>query len=363
MGHTALVLSSRLSGDVAEALMRKAHGDVLLCSPSSSPKSKDSFRSIPFVSTEQLEETTVPTTRTQCGAAVIDENDLAWISHSSGSTGLPKLFEDSHSRGLDRLRRSSSFFPPERRDWVASAVYNAVGLRMLLISVVKKQPLVFDNDRLPFTSEGLLGVLEEVRPDVAYMTSYTLELIATHPRGIDGLSRCDAVSHFGAVLPKELGDRLAQRGVKLRSAYGMSEAGQLLSSDFRPANDIDWDYMAPTSVSEGHLLFRPVGTSGSDSSPAKGDQLYELICLASCPGVNDEVRTSNDPPGSCHTGDLFLKHPSKEQRWKIVGRMDDQLRIYHDDRQAVVNGLEYEERIKRGNDDLIDEVVRLIFSW
>ena len=362
MGHTPLVISSRLSADVAEALIEKAGGDVFVHGSLKTTQPNTVFRSIQFVSAEQLDAPEVPTAQTRCDPAIIDSEDCAWIAHSSGTTGLPKLFKELHGLGMGKLRDSLSWSHLNDKEWVSSAVYNIVGLKMLMMCPLRKGPLVYDNDRILFTSEGLVDILEEVRPKCAYVTTYSLEMIAADPRGIENLTKCNKVAHFGAVLPKALGDGFVQRGVKLSTRYGQSESRLLLTSTSRPQSDVDWDYMWPHDDVREHILFRPVGIGGSGSPFDKQDQLYEFICLASCPGILEAAKTLDYPPGSYHTGDLFLKHPSKENRWKIVGRMDDQLKIYHEDRQAVINVFVYEEKIKRGNEDVIDEVVSVRWS-
>ena len=85
--------------------------------------------------------------------------------------------------------------------------------------------------------------------------------------------------------------------------------------------------------------------------------MYELIILPMFHGLAPTFANCNDPPGSFATGDLFLKHPTKFNRWKIIRRKDDQLKIYQGDRQSIVNALAYEDRIKQGNEDVLDEVL------
>lgn len=60
----------------------------------------------------------------QCDPAVIDpEQDIAWIPHSSGSTGIPKLFKTSHAQAMRELRLIRAPFFPSKSNWVASALY------------------------------------------------------------------------------------------------------------------------------------------------------------------------------------------------------------------------------------------------
>lgn len=60
----------------------------------------------------------------ECDPAVIDpERDIAWIPHSSGSTGIPKLFHTTHAHAMRELRLIRDPLFPNKSAWVASAVY------------------------------------------------------------------------------------------------------------------------------------------------------------------------------------------------------------------------------------------------
>jgi hypothetical protein len=175
------------------------------------------------------------------------------------------------------------------------------------------------------------------------------------PEGISVLKRSEMVANFGVVCPQALGDKMVREGVHFSSVYGMSEVGILLASSER--TDDEWDWMLPVSWCEGHLDFRSIGESDS-ATHTKGDQvLYHLVILPSHKNIPSRFLNCNDPPGSFATGDLFLKHPQKPNRWKLVRRQDDQLKIYQRDRQSIVNALIYEDKIKRGNEDVLEEVV------
>jgi len=84
-----------------------------------------------------------------------------------------------------------------------------------------------------------------------------------------------------------------------------------MTSAFRSAEtDKGWDYLAPYPFTKAHIWMKPLGAD-----------LYECVILsglASCPMSN-----SNDPPGSFHTSDVFIKHPTLPDRWKLIGRQDD----------------------------------------
>lgn len=169
------------------------------------------------------------------------------------------------------------------------------------------------------------------------------------------LRASDHVKLFGAVLSKSVGDTLVMNGVHLASEYGLSEGGAVLTSNLRSPEDKDWDYLMPTSAAQAkYLWFKPLDQDVDGAAVRDGEQLHELVITQGSPAVLGPYK---DADGNLPTGDLFLKHPTKEDRWKIMGRKDDQLKIYEADRQVLVNALEYENLIKAGNEDVVEEAV------
>lgn len=169
------------------------------------------------------------------------------------------------------------------------------------------------------------------------------------------LRACEHVKHFGAVLSKTVGDTLVKNGVHLASEYGLSEGGAVLTSGLRSPEDKDWDYLMPSSAAQAkYMWFKPLGQEVDGVARRNGEQLYELVLTQGSPAVLKEYK---DADGNLATGDLFLKHPTKDDRWKIMGRKDDQLKLYEADRQILVNAFEYENIIKPGNEDVVGEAV------
>ena len=86
-----------------------------------------------------------------------------------------------------------------------------------------------------------------------------------------------------------------------------------MNSSFRDhTTDKAWDYLGPYPITKDYIWMKPL-TDSSD--------LYECVILpglANCPMSN-----SDDPPGSFHTGDVFVPHPTLPNRWKLIGRRDD----------------------------------------
>ena len=158
-----------------------------------------------------------------------------------------------------RVARPDTILREAKVGYIASALYNAVGLRMLMLSLVRGRPVYYDNDRLPFTSDGLLSVIKEIRPQHTVLTPHSLGLICSKPGGGDLLKQCERVICFGAVCPQALGDTLVRAGVRFECNHGMSEVAPLLESGSRPPGDDEWDWLLPFPLLEGHCEFRSTG--------------------------------------------------------------------------------------------------------
>lgn len=347
MGHTVVALSSRLSEEYIQGLLAKANADVLIHDrPVICKGDVASIKKVPLPTEQQLEALTPPSdTEVFCDLSIIDKEDICYSCHSSGSTSLPKLFPVSHGEWLSRMKRVEYIYLRTMRVWAASAMYNAVGLIQLSVSVNKEVPSFFENDRMQFTVDGAISFAKEAKPDAISLTPHTLAMMASVPEGVECLRSAKNVSMFGAVCPDELGDRLVAQGVRLSSIYAMTEAGVMGASGARPADDNDWQYISVNPSKKDHIQMRPLEGS---------DELWQMWSLPGCPEVLPTVLHKD---GTFCTGDLFLKHPTKEGRWKIVGRQDDQLKIYQKDRQSIVNAVVYEQKIQASNNDIVDEVI------
>lgn len=345
MGHTVLTLSSRLSEDYVTQLLVKSQADVVVHDrpfqrPAKHVKMFPLAREDELVSGHKRPEMEVV-----CDPSVIRGDDVLFINHSSGSTSLPKLLPITNDIWMTRMRQLAVQYRPDRREWAASALYNTLGFVMLGRSLTKTACTFFENDRTHLTPAGAVAFLDEAKPHDLHITPWTLGVLASAQNGIEALKTCDRVRTFGAVCPDELGNMLVREGIYLANGYGMTETGPVLSSIFRPDGDDEWDWLVPLPSAKEWVNMHPVGTS---------DVLHELILLPGFPGLLPAVQAAD---GSYASGDLWLKHPTKPDRWKIVGRKDDQLKIYQDDRQVLVNAIMYEQKIMSGVERIADDVV------
>lgn len=104
-----------------------------------------------------------------------------------------------------------------------------------------------------------------------------------------------------------------------------------MNSTFRDAStDKAWDYLAPYPNVKEYICMKPLS-----------DDLYECVILpglASCP-----ISNSDDPPGSFHTGDVFVPHATLPGRWRPIGRRDDVINMSF---SASFVALPFEDRVR-----------------
>ena len=370
LGYTVLCLSPNLSDDVLGRLLEKADCRVLvteIASRDGGGSSASAVKTVSFVPRNALDQPPLKPDDLVRELEAIPVPNIAFIWHSSGSTGLPKLMPLSQSAAMPRLTSYIASPWGSSTIWIASAPYQSAGLTFALGALAKPCWSAIYNDRLPLSGERLAQFIAECRPQTTIYTPWALEAMAnaSSPDGMEILQTTPRVAVFGAACPRELGDRLVREGVNLSAGHAMSETSSLLTSAARMARDPEdreWDYMSPLPGLGGHLWFKPLSavSNGSGEGTAKhddnDDDLYELVVLKSLPNLAPVMSNSNDPPGSFYTGDVFVKHPTKDDCWKIVGRKDDQISMAF---PPTVNAHDYETVVKAAvaADNGIEEVV------
>ena len=224
-------------------------------------------------------------------------------------------------------------------------MYNTFGLDTVA-SMMRSQGIAFfENDRIAFTRESILRFARAAKANEVNLTPHTLGLMAATEDGMELLRQARFVRNGGAVVPDALGDRLVRSGIYFSIGYGLTETISLLWSSQRPPGDDEWQWLSPIPGKKPFLEMRPI---------AGQDGYYDLICLPGCKGVLEAVKAKD---GSFTTGDVLQKHPTKPDRWKVIGRRDDQIKFYKNDRQVIINALTYEATVHNGNEDVVQEVV------
>lgn len=235
---------------------------------------------------------------------------IALIMHSSGSTGLPKPVFLSHRNVLCHPVQG-----PGLHNFGALPLYHMYGVSTTLQAMYMKKTANIFNALLPLTAENLIMSIKAVQPEVIHAVPYALGLLAEQPLGIAYLKSCNTVTAAGARTPDELGDRLVKEGVNLGVVFGTTEAGLAGDTMRREKGDDSWNYIRLYPNIRKYVHMDPIG-----------DGHYECVYLNGHPGLS--ASNSDDPaPGSWRSKDIFIPHPSIQDTWKYITRLDDRITL------------------------------------
>ncbi|KAL1899932.1 putative NRPS-like protein biosynthetic cluster [Sporothrix stenoceras] len=270
---------------------------------------------------------------------------IAFIIHSSGSTGLPKPIFQTHAACLANYESGIPY-----RAFITLPLFHNHGISTLFRALCAGKAAALYNANLPLAGSTLVASMRAVAPESLHCVPYALKLMAEDPRGIDTLRALNLVLYGGSSCPDELGDRLVAAGVYLAGHYGATEMGQLMTSFRDPETDKEWAYMRPVPSAKPFLRMVPLGANADGGSVERAETTYECVVLDGLP--SKVVSNSDDPPNSFHTRDLFAKHPTRPDAWKYLGRIDDRVTLVNGEK---VLPIPYEHQIRQH--DLVRECV------
>ncbi|KAK5788766.1 hypothetical protein VI817_009724 [Penicillium citrinum] len=266
---------------------------------------------------------------------------IAWILHSSGSTGFPKPIFLTNLQTIANWRKSFAL-----RLFTISPLFHSHALMELGRAFYTRAPAYLGNHSLPVTYRNLYDALQVAKPQQISAVPYVIKLLAEKPEGIQALAKAQLVLYGGSSCPDDLGDRLVSQGVNLVGNYGATETGQIMTS-FRPPHDNDWQYMR---------LHRPVAdhTLMDEISPG----VFECVALDGLPSKGPSNSkppfSSKNPENSFRTSDLFTRHPDpkKTNYYKYLSRLDDRITLVNGEK---VLPIPIEGRIRE--EELVGECV------
>ena len=227
LGYSVLVMSPRLSAPTVVALLAKTESRFIMFTGKMEAKMEEvqalrDVRTLPIVTRAKLyfdgvhfQPPNYDTTIWSNGSKV------AFIWHSSGSTGMPKVFPVTHKTIMNRLRFAAKAPYFGKPLFLTSSVYNSAGSTMALLALCNAETTYYYNDFLPYTAEGLTKVMQEARPHTVLAVPYTLGQLASPSAGMEALKECSSINSFGAVCPTALGNKLVEQGIRLNSGYAM----------------------------------------------------------------------------------------------------------------------------------------------
>ncbi|KAH8880847.1 acetyl-CoA synthetase-like protein [Thozetella sp. PMI_491] len=313
MGFAVLFLSTRLSTEAYVGLLDKTNCSRIVADPAyvstvTSCQERRPLESFPLLDSSLYTRQPSSIRFTRETLLINEENCVAFIIHSSGSTGLPKPILQTHRACLSNYAAGSGM-----RALVTTPLFHNSGIANLFRGIVAGKLTGIFNAALPLTNANLLANMEAIRPESFHCVPYILKVLAETPEGIAALARCKIVIFGGSSCPDDLGDLLVREGVCLVGHYGQTEMGQLMISK-RPPGDKAWNYMRPVQGIKPFLHFEPIG-----------DGQYEAVVLDGLP--TKVMSNSDNPPNSYYTRDCFIPHPTIPDAWKCVGRLDDRITL------------------------------------
>ncbi|KAI5928373.1 hypothetical protein F4810DRAFT_643318 [Camillea tinctor] len=321
LGCKALTISIRLSEPACLSLLKQTGCDTILHGSTVRIKSTitniaealQNLNLLPMLAREDFDKPDSPPEPfvRDIPNKETEHAELAFLAHSSGSTGLPKPLALSHRSIINNLYSGTGCKAFNALPW-----YHLHGLFTSTQAMYMRKTAHLFNANLPLTADHLVAALKAVQPEICHTVPYALKLMAERDDGIEVLKRCKFVTSAGARTPDELGDRLVKEGVNFGVIFGLTEVGHIGDSIYREPGDDSWVYVRPYASLRQHMLFKKLD-----------EGIYESVYLKSHPALMAITSNSNDPPGSFHSRDLFTPHPTIENAWKYVARHDDRITL------------------------------------
>ncbi|KAL4974846.1 hypothetical protein BDW66DRAFT_167504 [Aspergillus desertorum] len=296
LGHTVLLLSTRIAEDAYVSLLEKTKASFLIAYPAFQTVARNASHRTgtvlqPVIAREDYVGTTAKLPEAKLDG-LVENKHITWIIHSSGSTSHPKPIYQTHSGALKNYANNFGL-----RGFITLPLYHAHGISCLFRAIHSEKLIYMHNAELPLTGSYLHTTLQE-HPDieVLYAVPYGLKLLTESEESMKLLSRLVLVMFGGS-------------SFCLVSHYGTTETGQLMTS-FRGRSDTDWDYVRPSPSLLPYIRWE--------------EQMPGISELCVLEGWPSKV-ASNRPDGAYATKDLFEKHPTKENAWRYYARLDDTL--------------------------------------
>jgi len=324
LGFTPLLLSTRLSPEAIASLLEKTNCSEVVYSAPHEAKVKDVAALRPLQSVLLCQDyQTGPLTELELDLDLDFETLTSCnILHSSGSTGFPKPIRNIHK---NYIHNASINF--DLRGFITLPLFHNHGLSSFLRALYAGKVLYFYNPNLPLSARQLTAVFKQLGPEleIFYGVPYALKVLAT-PEGLELLKHFKMVMFGGSACPDDLGDMLVEAGVNLVGHYGATEVGQLMTS-FREPGDKEWNWLRPPAALLPYMKWAPQGDA------------FELVILD---GWKSKV-VSNQPDNSYATRDLFIRHATRTDRFKYVGRLDDWIILVNGEK---LNPVQFEHTVQ-----------------
>ncbi|KAG2050383.1 putative aminoadipate reductase [Suillus hirtellus] len=253
------------------------------------------------------------------------ENDVSFYLHSSGSTGFPKPIPTSNLTAIHWCLTPSildltDLPTPIRIGAAALPPFHTFGIYFQLLAPIASLSSVsiypptsfLDPLATPIVpnSQNILDSVLKTKSNILPVVPAFLEQWVFSPSAVDVLKTLECVIYGGGPLAPKTGNTLVNAGVKLSCRYGATEFGPNTCTIRNSVDQKFWDWVR-------------FGPNSKIRWAPQDDGTYECQVLTTS---THQVSVENLPDVKGYaTSDVFIKHPTIEDLWKIVGRIDDNL--------------------------------------
>ncbi|KAI6117048.1 hypothetical protein EDD16DRAFT_1708011 [Pisolithus croceorrhizus] len=266
----------------------------------------------PYMSEETIDSPFVPYPKGD-----INNDDVMFYLHSSGSTGFPKPIPITHlvgkhyctlptmiehrALGYD-LRVAAGHLPPFHTMGVFMQIFVPI---TSLQSISMYTPTAYqDPTKSPIVANAqnaLENAISTKSRGMLVVPAFLEEWVSM-PESVKQLCEFLYVSYAGGPLSKKAGNALVNAGVKLGSVYGATEVAAFTTCIRTPNDQKEWEWVRPGPNT--HIRWAPLG-----------DGTFECQVLSS---ETHQVSVENLPDIKGYaTSDVFIKHPTIEGLYKM----------------------------------------------
>lgn len=220
MGFSVLLLSTRLSTEAYTNLLRltrcrKVIVGTTLLATAAKIQDEASITTFDLITKSEYDLAESSGPRYPYTRPANAAQQVSFIIHSSGSTGLPKPILQTHSSSLANYASGVPY-----RAFLTLPLYHNHGLSVLFRGLVAGNKISMYNANLPLSGSTLVESMRATQPESLHCVPYALKLMAETEGGIEELKKLKMVMFGGSSCPDELGDKLTEAGVYLVGQYG-----------------------------------------------------------------------------------------------------------------------------------------------
>ncbi|BCJ93736.1 hypothetical protein acsn021_13050 [Anaerocolumna cellulosilytica] len=159
-------------------------------------------------------------------AADYSENELAYIIHTSGSTGQPKAVEVTRvglASFFEAMPEKIPFIPGKAIACLSNYTFDIFFLEAVL-ALIKGLTVVIANEEEQSNPKRIIDLIKRYDIKLLQMTPSKMKLIWLYDKELICLNRAEAVMLGGEVFPKELLEFLkTKQNLKIYNLYGPTE--------------------------------------------------------------------------------------------------------------------------------------------